>query len=188
MKYFILLFTAVLLFSCWKYNRDPYPALQQQKVWGNKPVYAAASEAKIILYDPQKHPILRPGNIYAFGNYIFQADVGSGIHVIDNSQPAHAERIGFITLKGCEQISIKGNYLYSNSYADLVAIDISNPANMKLVSRSPNAFPEFGYNYPFAEPDESGYYTCPDPNTDSVVVGWVKDSIYCKLLQTMTTA
>ena len=46
---------------------------------------------------------------------------------------------------------------------------------MKVVSRVAGAFPEFLYNYPLAEPDDPGYYEC--PRTDSVVVGWVKDSV-----------
>jgi hypothetical protein len=175
MKCTLMLFSTFLLFSCWKFNGNPYPS-SQQKVWGNKPVYAAESEAKQIIYDPQKHPIKRPGNIYAFGNFIFQMDIGRGIHVIDNSLPANADRIGFITVKGCEQISIKEAYLYSNSYADLVTLDISDPSKIKILSRVPDAFPEFRYNYPLVEPEETGYYTC--PRTDSVVVGWVKDSVY----------
>jgi hypothetical protein len=175
MKCCLLLFVLFPLLSCWKYNGTPYPS-SQTKVWGNKPVYASESEAKKILYDPQKHAIYRPGNIYAFQHFIYQVDIGRGIHVIDNSQPAIADRIGFITVKGCEQISIKGKYLYTNSYTDLVTLDIADPLNMKILSRIADAFPEFLYNYPLAEPEDSGYYTC--PTTDSLVVGWVKDSVY----------
>jgi hypothetical protein len=170
MKSIPLFFFSFFLISCWKYNNDNYLP-SGQKVWGNKPVYASANEAKQILYDPKKHPVGRTGNIYAFGNFIFQVDPGLGIHVIDNSSASNADRIGFITVKGCEQISIKGGYLYTNSFTDLVTIDISDPVNLRVVSRIPNAFPD----YPLAQPEESGYYTC--PRTDSVVIGWVKDSI-----------
>jgi len=155
-----MLFFTVFFTSCWKPYGN-YNQSSQQKVWGSKPVYAAESVAKQIIYDPQKHPILRSGNIYAFGNFIFQVDIGRGIHVIDNTLPSNADRIGFITVKGCEQISIKGAYLYTNSYADLVTLDISDPIKMRVLTRIPNAFPEFLYNYPLAEPEESGYYTCP---------------------------
>ena len=182
MKTVPLFFAIILLASCFKPNNqyiDQPPPLTPQKVWGSKPVYAAETTAKKILYLPQKQPVIRAGNIYAFGNFIFQIDVGRGIHVIDNTNPSSAERIGFITVKGCEQISIKGNYLYTNSYADLVTLDITDPENMLEVSRVLNAFPEFGSNYILVQPEESGYYIC--PRMDSVVVGWVKDSIsaYC---------
>jgi hypothetical protein len=179
MKYMLLCAAVLLLSSCyWTHPRQgtPDPLLQAQKVWGSKPVYAARDVAKEIGYSAHKQPIVQAGNIYAKDHFIFQVDVGRGIHVIDNTVPAQAERIGFITVNGCAQLSIKGNYLYTNSMADLVTLDISDPAQVREVSRVPGAFPEFQYNYPLVQPDESGYYSC--PIYDSVVVGWVKDSIY----------
>ncbi|MES2645999.1 MAG: hypothetical protein V4717_03915 [Bacteroidota bacterium] len=177
MKYILLFMGTMLLSSCWKFNSGYLPPQPQQKVWGSKPVYAAKSAAEKISYTDQKHPNIQPGNIYAFGKFIFQVDVGRGIHVIDNAVPSQADRIGFITVNGCEQISIKGNYLYTNSFADLITLDISNPARVNEVSRVRNAFPELMYNYPLVQPQESGYYNCPQ-QLDSVVIGWVKDSIF----------
>ncbi len=177
MKYTILLLCAILLYACWKPYRTDYAMEQaQQKVWGSKPIYTAESVAKKISYLPQKHPLIQAGNIYAFGNYIFQVDVGRGIHVINNSNPSTADRIGFITITGCQQISIKGKYLYTNSFADLVTLDISDPSNMLEVSRVIFAFPELAGTYPLVQPTDTGYYIC--PRMDSIVVGWVKDSIY----------
>ena len=179
MKYSLLLLVVVLFYGCYYrnpgYDNSNPPLYTGQKVWGSKPVYAAESAAKQIGYKAEKQPLLQAGNIYAFRNYIFQVDVGRGIHVIDNSVPAQADRIGFITVNGCTQISIKGAYLYTNSIADLVTLDISNPAQVREVSRVPNAFPEFQYTYPLIRPNEKGYYAC--PLYDSVVIGWVKDSI-----------
>ena len=174
MKYLLSILCLFLLSSCWKINPNHG---YFRRVWGNKPVYAAIAPAKKILYDPVMHPLLNAGNIYAFKDYIFQVDVGRGIHVIDNSVPATAHRIGFISINGCEQISLQGSYLYTNSYSDLVTINISNPQNMKIVSRVENAFPDIAFNYPLIEPEESGYYQCNAYKADSVVVGWVKDSI-----------
>lgn len=174
MKYLLLLCFACILLSCWKVwdykHREPI-----KRVWGLKPVYAALKDAQQIIYDPHKHPITSAGNIYTFRNFILQVDVGRGIHVIDNQVPAQADRIGFITVNGCSQVSIKGSYLYTNSYSDLVVIDISDPLRMKIANRVAGAFPEFQYNYPLIEPEESGYYEC--PRYDSVIVKWVKDSV-----------
>lgn len=178
MKYLMLLLLLSLLLSCWKNTWDykNQPAFSTPKVWGLKPVYAALADAQVVLYDPHKHPVTAAGNIYTFGKFIFQVDEGRGIHVINNTVSSEADRIGFITVNGCAQISIRGSYLYTNSYADLVVIDISDPVNMKVVNRVTSAFPEFQYNYPLVEPSVSGYYEC--PRYDSVVVRWVEDSIY----------
>lgn len=180
MRYILLCFFLLCLVSCWKPygDRNGGVVYAPQKTWGSKPVYAAIDSAKEILYDPAAHPVINAGNIYAFNKFIFQVDVGRGIHVIDNAVPSKAERIGFISIKGCEQVSIQGNYLYTNSYSDLVTIDISNPVNMKIVSRLPNTFPDYYVDYPLAEPEESGYFECPQFYSDSVVVSWVKDSVY----------
>lgn len=174
MKYPLLLFFTLALVSCWKIKGTYHE--YGQKVWGSKPVYAALSDARQIIYDPNKHPIIEAGNIYAFGHFIFQVDVGRGIHVIDNTIPSNADRVGFITINGCGQVSIQGDYLYANSYTDLVTINISDPLHMKVANRLSNAFPEFLYDYPLIQPEESGYYEC--PRYDSVIVKWVKDSVY----------
>ena len=176
MKIVTLTFCVLFLCSCWKPYRTPPESFPQQKVWGSKPIYSAISAAKNVEYHTGKQPIKTAGNIYAYQNFIFQVDVGRGIHVIDNSVPASAERIGFIVVNGCAQISIRGAYLYTNSYSDLVTIDLSNTSNLRETGRVQNAFPDFNYNYPLSAPEEAGYYEC--PRYDSVVVGWTKDSIF----------
>jgi hypothetical protein len=174
----LLILTMFSLSSCYyigkNYNNPPQPPSYGQKVWGNKPVYESLDKGKRIEYIAGKQPIKQAGNIYAFGRYIFQVDAGNGIHVTDNSVPSHAERIGFISIAGCSQISMKGSYLYTNSMADLVTIDLSDPVHPQLVDRIKEAFPEF--NYITVQPNEPGYYEC--PRYDSLVVSWVKDSIY----------
>jgi hypothetical protein len=147
-------------------------------VIGNKPVYIGLDTAKRISYMQTALPVAAPGNIYAKGDRIYQLEMGRGIHVIDNSVPSQAHRIGFITVNGSSQISIRDNYLYVNNYNDLVTIDISNPPNITEVHRTANAFPDGINTYYLAEPAETGYYQCSNYYTDSVVVGWVKDSIW----------
>ena len=152
------------------------PYYNNIKVWGNKPIYDATIDAKRIAYIDSAFPVMIPGNIYAKDNFIYQLEIGKGIHVIDNSVPSQAHRIGFITVNGSSQISIKSNYLYTDSYDDLVVIDISNINNVHEVKRIGGALPEGRYNYYYNQPIESGYYEC--PRYDSVVIGWTKDSVW----------
>lgn len=175
MRLLIAVFILFSFSSCWTKVTPNTPGIVYKRVWGNKPVYDATANAKIISYSSTAMPVFNPGNIYAKGNFLYQLEVGRGIHVIDNSIPAQAARIGFITVNGSSQISIKNNLLYTNSYDDLLVIDIADLNNISEVKRVPGAFPEGRNNYFFIEPVESGYYEC--PRYDSVVVGWVKDSI-----------
>jgi len=174
----LLLIAAILLSlsSCWIKKPVPQSNYYNTRVWGNKPIYGAYNDAKQIAYIDSAFPVIMPGNIYAKDNFIYQLEMGKGIHVIDNSIPAQAHRIGFITVNGSSQISIKSNYLYTDSYDDLVVIDISNIGNVHEVKRLVGALPEGKYNYYYMQPVESGYYEC--PQYDSAVIGWRKDSIW----------
>lgn len=147
------------------------------KVYGNKPVYMPVSAAKQISYSAVAMPVADPGKIYVKGNYIYQAEQGKGIHIIDNTNPASASRVGFISVYGCTEISIMGNLLYTNNLDDLVVIDIGDLNNVRLINRVSKTFPTGLYDYYQAHnPPSRGYYECPQP--DSGVVGsWRKDSL-----------
>ena len=167
----------VLFSSCWDFNnRNIGTGEPRLKVLGQIPVYGTEVFAKNILYTATPLPVINGGNIYAFYNYLFQVESGYGIHVIDNTNPGNANRIGFITIKGCSQLSIKDDKLYANSYDDLVVLDFSTLNNIQIVSRLKGVFTEYRYGSPIAEPQVSGYYEC--PRSDSFVVRWVTDSVY----------
>ncbi|MGI8582301.1 MAG: hypothetical protein ACR2KX_08890 [Chitinophagaceae bacterium] len=180
MRIFVCVLLLSLLSSCWKWKIDPPnpvppgPAVIKN-VWGNKPIYGIDTTAKKLIFINQPQAVVIPGNIYVKGNYIFQTEVGKGLHVIDNTIPSAAHRIGFITINGCSQISIKGNNLYSNNYDDLIVVDISDANNVREIGRVRGAFPEGRRNYFYIQPIESGYFEC--PRYDSVVIGWRKDSV-----------
>ncbi len=174
-KSFLLFVVSIMLLSCWKPYTGGYADKRTGKVWGYKPLYATEADAKKVAYTAGAKPVVSSGNIYAFRNYIFQVEPGAGIHVIDNHIPSAASRIGFITVHGCFQMSIKGDKLYTNSYDDLVVLDFSDLNNIKEVSRLKGVFSEYRYESPIAQPPAIGYYQC--PAYDSLVVGWVQDSV-----------
>jgi hypothetical protein len=164
---------AVLLTSCWDFTRKPY---NPKKVLGYKPVYT--NDASLVMVEtltPQ--PVRNAGKIYVKGSLIFQNDLGYGIHVIDNSNPATANRIGFIRVVGNSEMSIKGNYLYVNSFGDLVVVDISDWHHVNEVKRMPAAFSQ-GYTNFIPLPEHKVYYECPDFFNNKYQIGWVKDSVY----------
>ncbi|MFS4455019.1 LVIVD repeat-containing protein [Maribacter sp. 2304DJ31-5] len=84
-------------------------------------------------------PIVSSGKIYAYQDYIFVNDVDRGFHVVDNRNPASPKSIAFIKLEGNNDISIKDDKLYADSYGDLVIFDISDIDDIKLTGRVVNA-------------------------------------------------
>jgi hypothetical protein len=136
-------------------------------VQGFSPIYLQSGQIEDIK-TLGVQPTVNDGKVYAYQNYIFQNEQYKGFHIIDNSNPANATKIEFLNVPLSTEISIKGNYLYTNNVSDLVVIDISNIANPVLVKRVKNAFPVIDQNYP---PVSGTYFDCVD-KSKGLVVGW----------------
>ncbi|HEV7331089.1 MAG TPA: hypothetical protein VGN63_08630 [Flavisolibacter sp.] len=174
LSYFILAF---LLCSCWPNNRPERPP---KKVWGYKPVYSTDTSVLQVVADTPR-TVLNAGKIYAYKNLIYQNEVGEGIHVLDNSNPSQIRNIGFIRIKGNSEVSIKETFLYANSFADLVVVDISDWRQPKEVKRMKNVFAQGGsiqgaYRY-IPLPEHNVYYDCMSFQP-GIQTGWVRDSIW----------
>jgi hypothetical protein len=109
-----------------------------------EPVYMMRAELRNSFKINGARMLEQPGKIYAKGNYLFINEMNEGIHIIDNSDPASPLPINFVEIPGNIDMAVKGNILYADSFIDLVAIDISNPLDVKLVSRVENIFPAYG--------------------------------------------
>jgi len=97
--------------------------------------------------------IEKKGAIYIYEQFLYIVEPDKGIHFIDNSDPSSPQKIGFLDLIGATGMAIKDNYLYANSFIDLVVFDISTIHTPKKVARLENVFPtalpvsEFNYPY-----------------------------------------
>lgn len=168
MKYTMYLFAAgiFLLASCGNKNGSP------KEIIGYAPVYQTDTEIETIKSsDPQ--PILDGGKIYTKDHYLYQVETGKGIHVIDIQNASQPKKLAFIQVAGAQEISIKGNLLYTNNYNDLVVVDIENVKDAKLVKRVQEVF----HIINTTTPPENGYFECIDPNKGPVV-GWEKKMLY----------
>ncbi len=133
------------------------------EVMGLAPVYEDDNTSEITTLAPQS--IGQLGKIYYKDSIIFVGEINRGIHIIDNRNPAEPEPIAFLQITGNTDISIKGNILYANNVQDLVAIDISDINDVRVLSRLPNVFPP-----PTTAPPEDyvGYFECVDPELGAV--------------------
>jgi hypothetical protein len=162
-----IFFTSIILFSC-----DPKPEGIPMPMEKYVPVYASAAEVQKISVEPQK-PTVNAGKIYAYGNYIFQNDLFSGIHIIENSEKDNPVKVAFLKLPLNSEIAIKGNYLYANNYTDLVVFDVTNPASPQFVKRVAGVFPPANQEFP---PYTNVYFKCVD-KSKGIVVRWEKQDI-----------
>src|SRR5579872_5624773 len=85
-------------------------------------------------------PIGKAGQIYLKGSLVFLNDLNKGIHVYDNSDPAHPSQIAFLNIPGNQNIAMRGNILYADVYCGLLAIDLTNVQQAKVVGVNWNIF------------------------------------------------
>jgi hypothetical protein len=67
----------------------------QPRITAYVPIYISKQDAGTVGAVAAK-PTVHAGKIYAYGNYLFQAEQNEGIHIIDNSNPQQAHKIAAI--------------------------------------------------------------------------------------------
>lgn len=86
-------------------------------------------------------PLVNPGKIYTKDQYLFINELKQGIHIIDNRNPSSPTPVAFLRIPGNGDIAVRNNILYADSYMDLIAFDISNPASVQAINRVQDVFP-----------------------------------------------
>jgi len=86
-------------------------------------------------------PLSATGKIYVYEDYLFINEPQKGIHVIDNRDPSSPKNLNFIDIPGNMDLAVNGGILYADSYIDLLAFNISNMQEIRLVERVENVFP-----------------------------------------------
>jgi hypothetical protein len=121
------------------------------------PVYTRKTTVIAAINGDPAQTITKAGQIYIKDSYIYLNEFNSGIHVIDNSNPAHPVQTAFLNIPGNQNIGIRGNTLFADMYSDLLAIDISNVKQVKVIDTLYNAIP-------YRSSGQSDY----------VITGWTK--------------
>ncbi|GAB3956827.1 hypothetical protein GCM10028805_47770 [Spirosoma harenae] len=162
----LLLNGFILLDSC----KHPYAPAPPQSGDTYRPIYASyAAVREIQTLAPQ--PLKNVGKIYVKDNFMYINEIGSGIHIVDNRNPEKPVQIAFLGILGNQELAIKDSTLYADNVTDLVALNIANPLNIKLVKRVENAF-EYSA-YPLAT---NIRFECADP-AKGAVIRWEKTDV-----------
>lgn len=161
-----IMLMVLCLQSC-LYENDSTPL----SVNGWAPVYLLDTNPDTVTYR-SPIPTSKPGKIVLYNGFIFQVDINTGVHVIKFINGQTTEKFAFYEIYGCNQISIKEDYLYANTLDHLLVIDIQNLVNPKVVS----FYPHFYETFPFLMPPTSGFFECIDPNK-GIVIDWVSKEL-----------
>ena len=109
-----------------------------------EPIYRTTDEVRAALhFTNAPREINNPGRLYFKDGYMYINEVGEGIHVVNNTNPRFPVSVGFVNIPGNFDLAAKGNFLYADSYVDLVVLNISDPGNITLVSRAESVFADY---------------------------------------------
>jgi hypothetical protein len=115
------------------------------------PIFMQPSEFRLPVASEAPRDLKDPGKIYFYGKYILINERNEGIHIIDNGDPNAPSRVSFVPVEGSSELAVRNNVLYTNGYMDLLSIDISNPLDVKLLSRKEDVLP-YGYGNGYYDP------------------------------------
>ena len=102
-------------------------------------IYGDMDDIRAIPLNETPRQIENPGKIYIGEDFVLIGEEEKGIHVINNSNRENPVTDAFIRIPGNKEFYVSGQYIYAESYYDMLKIDISNPYQALLTSRSKNA-------------------------------------------------
>ena len=120
-------------------------------------IYGDMDEIRAMPLSEGARAISNAGKIFIGEDYVLIGEEGSGIHVVNNADRENPIRESFINIPGNREFYVSGNYIYAETYYDMVKIDISDPNQPILTARAENAIQEefmdnqgntlIGFNY-----------------------------------------
>jgi hypothetical protein len=105
------------------------------------PVYMSYQRLRESVQIEAARPPDRLGRVYLYENYILLNEQNEGVHIIDNTDPALPVNLGFIRIPGNTDLAMRDNYLFADSYVDLITLDMNDSTNIQVVNRQVNLFP-----------------------------------------------
>jgi len=157
---FLVLCTAGVMVSC---DKD------KEQVDGWKPIYSTEANTETVEMKASE-PLVNPGRIYVYENYLMVNDEGKGIHIYDNSNQSNPTEVSFIDIPGNMDFSVRNNMIYADNITDMVIVDITDASQPVFKNRIKDIFPVQQF------PDEFGAFECVDASRGTVI-GWEKTKL-----------
>lgn len=156
------LFAAVLLSLLWGCEKEPH---NYYDGFGKKPVYIPISELQLIQNQSPK-TIQQAGAIFLKDTLLFILEEGKGIHVFSLKDTANTVNLTFFNIPAISDFVITDNYLYADSWKDLVVINITDLYHIWEINRISNVV-----DPPLFPPMYDGFFECVD-ESKGAVAGW----------------
>jgi hypothetical protein len=106
-----------------------------------RPVFKTTAEVRAEIRSSEPIALENPGKIYFKNGYVFLNELYRGVHIIDIRNTKQPRIVSFVKIPGCVDIAVRGNILYADMYTDLIALDISDPLDIKKTTIIEGVFP-----------------------------------------------
>jgi hypothetical protein len=110
------------------------------------PVYLSPAQIRKPIVFGEGQPLINPGKLYIYQDYLFINEQGKGVHIFDNSDDSNPINLGYYDIPGNFDIAVRNNILYADNVMDLIAIDISTINSPVLIDRQEFAYPKYDRN------------------------------------------
>ncbi len=122
---------------------DECETVQTYQVW--EPHFVKAEEFRGPIQAQPPRDLCANGQLYYYQNFLLIAAPNEGIHIIDNGDPTAPQPVAFLPIPGVQNIAIRNDRLYTNSYVDLLVFDFRTPSAPQLLNRTEDIFMRYGY-------------------------------------------
>lgn len=162
MRYLFYVSMMFMLNSCCELDEPPGP---QQ---GLQPIYIPIEDLDVVSTQGA-NSFENPMDYTYFGDFILAMESHKGIYVVDNTDPTMPRQELFWNIPGVVSYKINGNILYADNAIDLLVIDVSEPRQIRLLTKVSTIYN--GNKTALFPEDFFGFFECVD-TTRGVVTGW----------------
>ncbi len=124
-----LLIASLFLSSC---TSEECETTYTYKVY--EPVYRTADEIGAEIVFVEDRTLENPGKFFYYRDMILINERDNGVHIIDNSDLQNPKKLGFIAIEGNQDISLSGNYIYADTWQNIIVIDIEDIREPEVVN------------------------------------------------------
>lgn len=120
---------------------DRVPTPRDQSVCASccAPVYLSYEDLRESFEAQEPRPAKSFGKILVLGEQLIVSEPNVGVHIFDNSDPAHPEAKYFLNIPGNVDLAARNDVLYADSFVDLLAIRLSGE-KPELIRRENDVF------------------------------------------------
>ncbi len=134
-----LLMSSMFMVSC---LQDDCNSVREFAVFNPVMMHVNQFRVNEIRVESQRE-LVNPGKLYFYDQFLLINEQGQGIHFYEVSDPSNPVEVAFYDIPGNFDMAIRNNILYADNVIDMIAIDIINVQQPRIIKRVENYKDQF---------------------------------------------